>query len=295
MRIEARALRKRFGAVEALRDVSFALAPGARVALLGPNGSGKSTLLRAVLGLVGCEGELSVDGRDPFAARAELAQRIAYVPQIAPQLAASVGELVRAVCGVRGIPPARVEKLAAKLELSLDALAGRPFRSLSGGMKQKLLAALALAAEPKLLVLDEPTGSLDAASRARVLELVAEQPRETTLLLCSHRLEEVRQLASEVIVLDEGRVSRRSSLEQFLDDTLLSVLEVTLRAASAGEAALTARGFHSLGPGRYSRLAARSEKARLVAELAQALGPELSDLEVRDLEIGFAERVHGGD
>jgi ABC-type multidrug transport system ATPase subunit len=293
VRIEARALRKRFGGVEALRDVSFELAPGARSALLGPNGSGKSTLLRAVLGLVRCEGALRVDGRDPFAARAELARRVAYVPQIAPQLAASVAELVRATCDVRGMAPTRVEKLAARLDLDLGELAPRPFRSLSGGMKQKLLAALALAAEPELLVLDEPTGSLDAASRARVLELVAEQPRETTLLLCSHRLEEVRQLAGEVLVLDEGRVSRRDSLAGFLDGALVSVLEVTLRG-SAGETALLERGFRALGGRRYSRLAPRGEKARLVAELAQTLGPELSDLEVRDLEIGFAERAHGG-
>jgi ABC-type multidrug transport system ATPase subunit len=292
MRVEARSVSKRFGATLALQDVSFAIEPGARVALLGPNGSGKSTLNRALLGLLRVEGELRVGDRDPFAARAELAQRMAYVPQIAPQLAASVRELVSAACGVRGFPVARVEKRAGDLDLSLGQIAARPFRSLSGGMKQKLLVALALAAEPELLVLDEPTGSLDAASRARVLELVAEQASGTTLLLCSHRLEEVRQLADDVLVLADGRVARRSGLEEFLDETLVSVIELALREGTSAEAAL-GRGFRALGSGRYSRIAPRREKARLVAELAQALGPALLDLEVRDVELGFAERVHG--
>jgi ABC-type multidrug transport system ATPase subunit len=292
VRIEARALCKRFGAARALDGVSFAIESGARVALLGPNGSGKSTLNRAVLGLLRVEGELRVGALDPFAARAELARRVAYVPQTAPQLAASVRELLAAVCGLRGIDAARVEKLASELELSLGEIGARPFRSLSGGMKQKLLVALALAAEPDLLVLDEPTGSLDAASRARVLALVAAQANGRTLLLCSHRFEEVRQLAGEVLVLAEGRVVRRSGLEAFLDETLVSVIELSLRAGAPGDA-LLAGGFRALGAGRYARVAPRREKARLVAELALALGESLLDLEVRDVELGLAERAHG--
>ncbi|MBM4383513.1 MAG: ABC transporter ATP-binding protein [Deltaproteobacteria bacterium] len=288
MRIEARDVRKRFGATAALQGVSFAVEPGARVALIGPNGSGKSTLNRALLGLLRCEGELRVDSRDPARERAHLAREIAYVPQAAPQLAASAGEVVAAVCGVRGIAGSRVDALAQRLGLTLGEIAARPFRGLSGGMKQKLLVALALAASPRLLVLDEPTGSLDAESRARVLEAIAEQPRETTLVLCSHRLEEVRQLASEVLVLEEGRVARRGALSDYLDDTLVSVLDVTLAAPPKGEAELIARGFKPLGEGRYSRLASRREKARVVAELAQLLGAQLGDLEVRDVEHGTA-------
>jgi ABC-type multidrug transport system ATPase subunit len=286
VRIEAREVRKRFGANPALNGVSFTIEPGARVALIGPNGSGKSTLNRALLGLLRCEGELRVDSRDPARDRALLAREIAYVPQAAPQLAASVGEVAAAVCGVRGIARARVEALTQRLGLALDEIAARPFRGLSGGMKQKLLVALALAARPRLLVLDEPTGSLDAESRARVLEAIAEQPPETTLVLCSHRLEEVRKLASEVLVLEEGRVARRGPLGDYLDDTLVSVLDVTLAAPPKGEAELLTRGFKPLSEGRYSRLVGRREKARVVAELAQWLGAQLGDLEVRDVEHG---------
>jgi ABC-type multidrug transport system ATPase subunit len=293
VQIEADGLAKRFGVTWALRDVSFSIESGARLALLGPNGSGKSTLNRAVLGLYRVDGRLRVGGRDPYRARAELASRIAYVPQIAPQLAASVGELVGVVCALRDMPSARVDERARALDLSLAALAGQPFRSLSGGTKQKLLVALALAAEPDVLVLDEPTGSLDAASRARVLELVAARAGGTTLLLCSHRLEEVRQLATEVLVLADGRVAKRCGLEQFLDETLVSIVEATLAADGRGAEAMRARGFRETGNRRYVRVATRREKARLTAELAQALGAQLVDLEVRDVEIGFAERAHG--
>jgi ABC-type multidrug transport system ATPase subunit len=193
------------------------------------------------------------------------------------------------VCGVRGIEHARVEALTQRLGLALDEIAARPFRGLSGGMKQKLLVALALAARPRLLVLDEPTGSLDAESRARVLAAIAEQPKEMTLVLCSHRLEEVRQLASEVLVLEEGRVARHGALGDYLDDMLVSILDVTLAAPPKGEAELLARGFKPLAVGRYSRLVGRREKARVVSELAQLLGTQLGDLEVRDVEHGRAE------
>ena len=103
MRLELKSVGKRFAHQQALRAITVTIEPGARVALVGPNGSGKSTLLRAVLGLITCDGELLADGV-PLE-RARLAPRIAYIPQIAPSLAASVRELVAAVARVRGVAP----------------------------------------------------------------------------------------------------------------------------------------------------------------------------------------------
>ena len=110
----------------------------------------------------------------------QLAPRIAYVPQIAPQVAASCGDLVRAITELRGIAVAAVDAIATRLELRLADVAGRPFRSLSGGSKQKLLIALALAARPELLILDEPTASLDAEARGRFFELQRELAGDAT-------------------------------------------------------------------------------------------------------------------
>jgi ABC-2 type transport system ATP-binding protein len=132
-------------------------------------------------------------------------------------LGAPVGELVGALARIRGIPVARVEKLGARLDLDLPSLAGRPFRGLSGGMKQKLLVALALASEPALLILDEPTGSLDARSRERFFGLFEELADDVTVILCSHRLEEVQQLVDHVLVLEEGRLVYDGHASGFLE------------------------------------------------------------------------------
>jgi ABC-2 type transport system ATP-binding protein len=131
VQIEASGLRKRFGALCAIDGVGFELPAGRRTALVGPNGSGKSTLNRIVMGLLACDGEVRVDGRSPFRERVAIAQRMAYVPQAAPQLGAPVGELVRTVARVRGLDAGRIAAVARRLDLALEALAPRPLRSCS--------------------------------------------------------------------------------------------------------------------------------------------------------------------
>ncbi|MBW2280578.1 MAG: ABC transporter ATP-binding protein [Deltaproteobacteria bacterium] len=205
MRVEVRGLARSFGSVEALCGLDFTIEPGERVALIGPNGSGKSTLTRALMGLIGFRGEVRLDGSCPLRERIRVARQLAYVPQIAPRLAAPVGELLRAVRSVRGETLSGVDDLARRFDLDLDALASRPFSALSGGMKQKLLLALALGSRASLLILDEPIGSLDAESRERFYELIRDLPEDVTLLLCSHRLEEQAALVQRAIALEEGR------------------------------------------------------------------------------------------
>jgi ABC-type multidrug transport system ATPase subunit len=282
VRVEARHVTRHFGKLVALSDVSFTLPEGRRMALVGPNGSGKSTLNRAVLGLLTCEGEILLDDR-PIARRPESARRIAYVPQIAPQLAAPVGELLRAVVRLRGIETDVLEKLCRELGLDVALLGRRPFRSLSGGMKQKLMIALALASHASLLVLDEPTGSLDASSRDRFFQLMERLDRRTSVMLCSHRLEEVRQIVDEVLLLEEGRLRHQGPVAAFLASATTSLVEVRVEdEAAAGW--LEARGFHATGRGWWSRTLAQPEKRRLVAEISAGHGPRLLDLSVRDLE-----------
>jgi ABC-type multidrug transport system ATPase subunit len=211
---------KRFGRAEVLKGVDLLIPSGSRVALVGPNGSGKSTLLRAMMGLVECSGAVRLDGRSPFEERVEVARRLAYVPQVAPQLSATVAEVVELATFTRGLPAGAVEAVARRLELDVAEVRHRAFRDLSGGMKQKLLLAMALAAEPSLLVLDEPTASLDARARARLFELCGApsggRPGEATLVLCSHRLEELRGLVDHVVELADGRVRFDGALERYL-------------------------------------------------------------------------------
>lgn len=208
MRVELDHVRKRFGKQEVLRGVDVALASGSRVALIGPNGSGKSTLLRIIMGLLTCEGRVRLDGRSPFEHREAIAHRLAYVPQVAPQLGARVKEIIAAVATLRQIDEARVGSGSARLGLDLDAVRQKPFRSLSGGMKQKLLLALAFASDASLLILDEPTASLDSATRETFVEVLDEAASEATVLLCSHRLDDVQRLVDRHVELVEGRVVR---------------------------------------------------------------------------------------
>lgn len=211
MKIELSHVQKSFGKQPVLNDVSLFVPHLSRVALVGPNGSGKSTLLRVLMGLLSYEGEVRLDDLSPFSDRRRVVQKLAYVPQIAPQLGATVREVVRTVSSLRDLRAERIVEMADRLDLPLSPISAKPFRSLSGGMKQKLLVALAFASDASLLILDEPTASLDAGARSRFETLLDEVATNATVLLCSHRLEEVARLSRRVIQLQEGRVAYDSA------------------------------------------------------------------------------------
>ena len=284
MKVELQNVAKRFGRLAALDDLTLSIGTTRRVALIGPNGSGKSTLTRVLMGILDCEGVVRLDGRDPRRERLELARRISYVPQIAPQLGASVGEVLRSISAIRQLPPERVAGLAARLGLDLEQIARKPFRALSGGMKQKLLIALALAPEASLLILDEPTASLDAAARQVFYELIGERADRATLLLCSHRLEEVRHLVDHVIGLDAGRVAFDGPVGDYLGSRSHGVVEVYL-SGTTHEAWLRTSGFRR-GAGRgWARTVTHEEKLPLIRQLTAALKGDLENLVVRDLDL----------
>jgi ABC-type multidrug transport system ATPase subunit len=199
---------KRFGRVIALHEVSLQIARGERVAFVGANGSGKTTLLRALLGLVRVSGRALVAGvdvaEDPKAALAHLA----YIPQISPPLDAPVCEVVTAYAALRGVLHARIAEQADPLGLDLEAVAHTRFRDLSGGMKQKLLAALALSTRAEVLVCDEPTANLDASARTAFFAELARRDADQIVILCSHREEEVHSFVERVIELRDGQLVR---------------------------------------------------------------------------------------
>jgi len=199
---------KAFGEVRALRHVNLVIRPGERVAFVGSNGSGKTTLLRSLLGLLRFSGRIMVCGSDVSLEPAKALKHVAYIPQVAPPLEASVDEVVRAQATLRGIEPRAVSHCADRLGLDFAAVRRMRFRDLSGGMRQKLLAALALATNAEVLVCDEPTANLDIAARNAFFELLAERPHEAASIFCSHRLEEVDPFVDRVIELKEGEVVR---------------------------------------------------------------------------------------
>ena len=190
----------RFGGVQVLRHCSAHIHAGERVALVGSNGSGKSTLLRTLHGLLPlAEGSLQ--------AAPEVRQAMLF--QTPHLLRTSVLNNVALGVWLRGQPwsAAKLQALAALQRVGLADLAPRNARTLSGGQQQRVAMARAWACRPQVLLLDEPTASLDPAAKRDVEQLMAEFSLSgMTLIFSSHNLGQVKRLASRVICLDHGRV-----------------------------------------------------------------------------------------
>lgn len=204
-----------------LSDVDMALPGGSVTALIGPNGSGKSTLLDALVGLVDiAEGSCEVLGEEPTRAR----RRVAYVLQetvLGDQLPLSVRHAVRlgraAVRGNLGRFGPEDDRLVdeAMERLEVSDLADRQLRDLSGGQRQRVMVAQGLAQGAELLLLDEPVNGLDTASRARILEVIAqERSAGRTVVLTTHDLDDARR--ADHVVLLAGRVVAQGPPEEVL-------------------------------------------------------------------------------
>jgi ABC-2 type transport system ATP-binding protein len=205
--IECQGLRKRFGRRVALDGVDTAIGAGERVALIGQNGAGKTTLIRCLLGQHRYEGGLTVFGLEPRQERVRVLERIGYVPQTPPPLLTTVGELLDFSLGLNARQTMEaVATLAAILGIDLADLANHTFSRLSGGMKQKVLIALALTKEPDLLILDEPAANLDPEGRAALFGHLRAMPPQVTMLIISHRVDEVASLIDRVIEMDRGQI-----------------------------------------------------------------------------------------
>jgi tungstate transport system ATP-binding protein len=195
----------RFGDRVALRDVSLAVHAGERLALVGANGSGKTTLLRLL------HGQLPDHGRRRVRTTAGgQAPRQAMLYQRPFLLRLSVRQNLLVALWLAGVPrPERgARALAALRRVGLDDVEDRPARVLSGGQQQRVALARAWAVRPDVLLLDEPTASLDPPSRQRVEELIVGFAAEgMAIVLSSHSLGQVNRVATRVIHLDEGRLS----------------------------------------------------------------------------------------
>jgi ABC-type multidrug transport system ATPase subunit len=276
-----------FGRVRALDRVSLRIEDGERVAFVGANGSGKTTLLRAVLGLISVDGRVSIDGHDVARAPAEALAEVAYIPQIAPPLESPVRELISTVIGLRGDKMTRAAVVAAAAALGVDiaAIERSRMRDLSGGTKQKLLAALALASPARVLVCDEPTANLDAAARRAFFEEIEGRPRGGVLILCSHRVEEVRRLVDRVIELRDGRVIADAAAEDLLGKRQTCRAEVILHDAQGPAARfLTSLGFRRTGVRQLGATLSQSERLDIIGRLLAQHGAEVRDLTLSEEE-----------
>ncbi len=229
--IEARDVIAGYGARVVLHAVSLGVRAGEVVAVVGPNGSGKSTLLRVLAGLVRpAAGEVRIDGIAlATLSRAQIARRVAVVPQAVETLfpftareLVALGRTARLDAFGRGAAGDAAAIARALATLDLDALAERRVDAMSGGERQRVVLAMALAQETAVLLLDEPTVHLDPAHQLGAWQLIRRLAAERGLavLAAVHDLN-LASLADRVAVLSEGRITRSGAPLDVLDETLV--------------------------------------------------------------------------
>jgi ABC-2 type transport system ATP-binding protein len=289
--VRTEALRKEYGSVVALDDVSLRVEAGSVYGLVGPNGAGKSTLLRIVAGL-----RRATSGTVSLGPRRERVAVMPDTPAFDPWLTAhEVVDLARGL--VR--PDLRVARADAALaEAGLADVAGRRVGGFSRGMLQRLGIAATIVGEPELLLLDEPSAALDPVIRHEVLELVSRLGRERTVLFSSHILADVQRVCDTVGVLGGGRLLYQGPLERLLAGSVRPAYLVRLRppaepvlAALSGEPWVRAVSNAGHGELRVEVTSVAEAEAALVPILARSgarvvsLEPEAADLESVFLEL----------
>ncbi|MEY4591129.1 MAG: hypothetical protein RIR18_24 [Pseudomonadota bacterium] len=214
---------KTFRRTKVLDGISLHIGLGERIALIGSNGAGKTTLIRCLLGEYIHDGSVAISGLDPRTHRSEVLSQIGFVPQLPPPLKMPVGQLIEFSAALCGTDPTRIHDIAKHLGLDIDGILARQFVRLSGGMKQKLLIAIALGRDAKVLVMDEPAANLDPEARKIFFDLLAERLDDATMIISSHRLDEVSALVNRVIEMDMGKV--------VLDDKVEDAVSLTATLA----------------------------------------------------------------
>jgi tungstate transport system ATP-binding protein len=211
----------RVGDVRPLSDIDLVLGAGAPTVLLGPNGSGKSTLLRLAMGLV-----QPTSGRISWGGRTEPGERLAMVFQRPVMLRRTAAANIAYALAKRD--DARVMDLLTRVGLA--PLAKRPARKLSGGEQQRLALARALARNPEILFLDEPTASLDPAATKAVEDIVQQIANAgVKIVMATHDIGQARRLAGDIVFLARGRLVEHTQARHFFTSPMTSEAAAFLR------------------------------------------------------------------
>jgi ABC-2 type transport system ATP-binding protein len=288
--VDVQNLVKWYGPRLAVRDVSFSVAEGEVVGLLGPNGSGKSTIFRILTGyLVATTGSAAVAGHDATTQSLALRHEVGYVPEDAPLYDhMRVNEHLRFMAHLKGLFGRSATRAIGTVaeRLQLQAVAEVPIGKLSRGYRQRVAIGQALLNDPKLLIFDEPTSGLDPSQVIAIRDLIRELAGRRTVLMASHVLPEIEQIASRVMILLNGRLLTTDALALAVDGQRLR-LQVAGPEPMVREAIAAVPGVRSIvvepesgGPNlRY--LVEADQRPEVAQQLAAALvgrGLALSEL-----------------
>ena len=225
--------------VRALNDISLSIAPG-MFGLLGPNGAGKSSLMRTIATLQQPDsGSIHFRDIDVLREPEKLRAQLGYLPQefgLYPNMPADA--ILDHFATLKGVvnPGERKDLVGALLQqVNLYDVRKKSVGGYSGGMKQRLGIAIALAGSPKLLIVDEPTAGLDPTERNRFLNLLADIGEDVVVILSTHIVEDVRELCSQMAIINKGQVVEQGEPERIIDEVRGRIWRRTIPRAQADE------------------------------------------------------------
>lgn len=211
---------KKFKKLPALDAINGQFEKGQVISLIGPNGSGKTTLIKSILGMVKPDSGKIFFNNEPINGDPSYRSQIGYMPQIGryPDNM-KVGQLFKMLKNIRNVPEEKIdEELVVKF--GLTQIFERPMRTLSGGTRQKVSAALAFLFNPAVLILDEPTAGLDPLSSEVLKEkILKEKSKNKLILITSHILSDLDELTTHIMYLQEGKLEFFKEIEQLREET----------------------------------------------------------------------------
>lgn len=271
--IEAHGLRRAFGTTVALDGIDLQVEEGRILGLIGPNGAGKTTALNTVLGLIPCQGELRVLGRDPWVEREQLMRDVCFIADVAvlPRWI-RVSQALEYMTGVHPrFDRAKAEGFLAKTTIRTHS----KVRELSKGMIVQLHLALVMAIDAKLLVLDEPTLGLDILYRKQFYDSLLNDyfDHTRTIVLTTHQVEEVQHVLTDLMFINHGRIVFHCSMEEFE----ARYLEVMVKPEQLAAARALRPIYERQALGRSILLFDGVNRERLAA-LGEVRTPSIADL-----------------
>lgn len=208
MMIKVDKISKKFQKNLCLDDVSVEFKKGDKVAIMGANGAGKTTLIRAIMGYYHIDsGFIEVNGYNPSLNRVKVLEDISFIPQLPPPIKINPHELINYTIKSTKATKEDIFKFAKRMDFDIALHGDKSFFKLSGGMKQKLLIAIAMARKSKIMVFDEPTANLDPKGREMFYHMLKEAREDAIMLFITHRIDEIEGLVNRKIYMDLGKVT----------------------------------------------------------------------------------------
>ena len=234
MKLELKNITKYYGNYPALQDISATLTEGV-YGLLGPNGAGKTTLINTLIGILpATNGTIYLDGENTAQMGERYFDMIGYMPQY-PKFYANftVREFMEYMCQIKGVQNAEERMGEVLAFVNLQENQGKRIGALSGGMRQRLGIAQAILNDPKLLVLDEPPAGLDPGERIRFRNLISQLAGRRIILLATHIVSDIECIATEILLLKEGKLVMQGTSKQLEDSIQGKVWELTANRPDA--------------------------------------------------------------